>query len=131
VCGIPQQKITKDIDINKIKRLCECESIRWTEHALQRLIKRNIRQEDVKYSLQNGDVIEQYLDDYPYPSCLILGILHNNTPLHVVCGIGNDELWIITTYYPNTMKWKEDFKTRIAGRKNSDMFTKQIFSWEI
>jgi hypothetical protein len=56
-----------------------------------------------------GEIIEEYPDDYPYPSCLILGA---NTPLHVVCGISELELHIITAYVPDSAKWNDDLKTR-------------------
>lgn len=49
---------------------------------------------------------------YPYPSCLILGYNINNKILHIVCGISEDTVHMITAYYPNTDKWEEDMKTR-------------------
>ncbi len=36
----------------------------------------------------------------------------NNKVLHIVCGANETELWIITAYYPNNIKWKDDLKTR-------------------
>ena len=35
-----------------------------------------------------------------------------NDVIHVVCGANEEELWIITAYYPDDIKWKSDFKTR-------------------
>lgn len=51
-------------------------------------------------------------DDYPYPSCLILGYSINNEILHILCGMSEDTVHMITVYYPNTEKWQEDMKTR-------------------
>ena len=32
--------------------------------------------------------------------------------IHVVCGIGEGHLWIITAYRPSLEKWESDLKTR-------------------
>jgi hypothetical protein len=60
----------------------------------------------------NGEIIEQYPTDYPYPSCLILGLSVSNQHIHVVVGSNMETLWIITAYYPNPDKWENDNKTR-------------------
>ncbi len=75
---------------------------------MQRMIQRGITRQDVKDAIPEGEIIEEYPDDYPYPSCLISG----NNRLHVVCGIGEGWLWIITAYYPAEDKWEPDLKTR-------------------
>ena len=35
-----------------------------------------------------------------------------NDVIYAVCGANEEELWIITAYYPDDIKWKSDFKTR-------------------
>jgi len=100
------------LNINNIKQMVKEGKIRWTNHILVRLFQRNITQEDIEKVLLNGEIIEEYENDYPYPSGLIYGIGLNNKVLHVVCGINETELWIITAYYPDNIKWKEDLKTR-------------------
>jgi hypothetical protein len=62
-----------------------------------------------------GEIIEQYKDDQPYPSCLVLGITAASKHIHVVCGTNGQALWIITVYYPSLEKWTADYKTRIGG----------------
>ena len=57
---------------------------------------------DVEEAILNGEIIESYPDDYPSPSCLILGFANDSSPIHIVCGIHEDELWLITSYRPNT-----------------------------
>ena len=57
-------------------------------------------------------LIEEYENDYPYPSCLVYGISLNNNIIHIVCGVNNDELWIITAYYPDKEKWDNSLKIR-------------------
>jgi hypothetical protein len=61
--------------------------------------------------LQNGEIIELYANDYPFPSCLVLGVTLKST-LHIVCGSNGQELWLITAYCPNANEWEADFKTR-------------------
>ena len=87
-------------------------SLRWTSHILERLFQRNIRINDVKEALLNGEIIEQYPNDYPFPSCLVLGHTAAGQILHVVCGSNGEELWLITAYFPNPIEWTEDFRQR-------------------
>ena len=42
-------------------------------HAIQRMFERSVTRADVREVLATGEVIEQYPDDTPYPSRLILG----------------------------------------------------------
>ena len=81
-------------------------------HCLNRLNQRNISIQDVKTAIQNGCIIEYYYDDYPYPSCLILGYNIDKKKLHIVCGISEYMVHIITAYYPDRNYWEKDMKTR-------------------
>lgn len=94
----------------KLRALCAAGKITWTRHALTRMLQRDISREEVKSAVMQGRVIEEYPQDYPYPSCLILNVLEK--PLHVVCGAGDEQLWVITVYRPDASQWEEDFATR-------------------
>lgn len=98
--------------IEDIKEYCLSGKIQWTEHCLQRLIQRNISRQSVKDALLKGKIIEEYPADYPFPSCLVLGITINDEVLHVVCGIGKGRLWIITAYHPDLEKWDSSYAHR-------------------
>ena len=102
----------KKINIDIIKELIKSEKIRWTNHVMIRLLQRNITQKDIEIALLNGEIIEEYENDYPYPSCLVYGINLNNEILHIVCGTNEEDLWIITAYYPDNIEWENDMKTR-------------------
>ena len=102
----------KKLKIETIKEFIRTGKIRWTNHCVVRLFQRNISQEDIENALLNGEIIEEYENDYPYPSCLVYGIDLNNKVLHVICGTSETELWVITAYYPDNIKWKDDLKTR-------------------
>lgn len=100
------------LNIDKIKLLVKKGKLRWTNHIVIRLIQRGITQGDVEEALKTGEIIENYPNDYPYPSCLIYGINLNGEVIHIVCGSNDSELWLITAYYPDKKEWKNDLKTR-------------------
>lgn len=68
---------------------------------------------EVKDILRLGELIEQYEDDYPFPSALLCkaGAL----PLHVVVALDKaaQEMHIVTAYRPDLAHFATDFKTRI------------------
>jgi hypothetical protein len=82
-------------------------------HALRRMFERGISDEDVRQVLEFGDTIEEYPDDRPYPSRLMLG-MPAGRPLHVVAAdcTETDETIVITAYEPDPALWKSDFRTR-------------------
>ncbi len=85
----------------------------YREHAIQRMFERDIFEEDVEDTIKNGEIIEEYFDDKPYPSFLTLKFW--DKPLHVVFAKNqeNDEIIVITAYYPDKEKWSDDYKIRI------------------
>lgn len=109
----------EQINIETIKKYVMQRKIIWTKHCLNRLNQRNILITDVKTAISNGSIIEYYYNDYPYPSCLILGKEKNNRDIHIVCGVSQGFIYIITAYYPDTDKWEKDMKTR---REESELF---------
>jgi len=82
-------------------------------HAIQRMYQRNITELGVRYVIAAGEIIEDYPDDTPYPSRLLLG-WHDNRPLHVVVADNFDEKEsiVITAYEPDPGVWETDFKRR-------------------
>jgi hypothetical protein len=111
------------IDIAALRSLVSARCILWTEHLALRLRERGIKRGDVIACIQNGEIIEQYPEDMPFPSCLILGTAIEGKPLHVVCAFHpNVNCCMITAYYPNAEKWESDNKTRKAGDRY-DLFS--------
>lgn len=100
------------LNINDLRLLCVDTGIAITQHAKNRLIERGISVDDVKYAVQTGEIITQYEDDKPFPSCLILGSTTKGNSVHVVASIDGEHLYIITAYCPNEEEWNPDFKTR-------------------
>lgn len=87
--------------------------IEWQRHALERMMERGISREMVKEVLLNGEVIEDYPDDKPYPSALFLGRVKKQ-PLHVVAAFDSLTGWcfVITAYKPDLEHFESDYKTR-------------------
>lgn len=100
------------MQIEEIKRLCDRSKIKWSAHCLERMQERDITRADVKNCLNNGEIIEDYPDDFPHPSCLVFGYTVNNKVIHVVVGNDGGYIYIITAYFPNTAKFEDDLKTR-------------------
>ncbi len=82
-------------------------------HALQRMFSRNITESEVRLVLENGETLEDYLNDVPYPSKLLMGKLTSRC-LHVVAGmnIKDSEIIIITVYEPDPNLWDVNLKIR-------------------
>ncbi len=104
-----------ELSIDEIRRLYSAGSVIWTTHVIKRLQKHGIYIEHIGQCIMNGEIIEQYPDDFPYPSCLILGCNTGNEYIHTVVGSNGTDLWIITAYHPSPEKWESDFKTRKRG----------------
>ncbi|MBR1646961.1 MAG: DUF4258 domain-containing protein [Selenomonadaceae bacterium] len=98
--------------LERIKNLCDNGNLRWTMHIMTRLLQRGISLDDVTTAIKSGEILENYPDDYPYPSCLIFEHGKDAQALHVVCGANENDLWLITAYRPSPENWEDDLKTR-------------------
>jgi hypothetical protein len=90
------------------------EKITYRLHAVQRMFERKISAEEVRYVLETGVVIEEYPDDTPYPSRLILGC-HKDRLMHVVAADNyiDKEIIVITVYEPDPSEWDPECRKRI------------------
>ena len=100
------------IDIEKLRELNTAEHIAITEHARLRLVERGIFVSDIVQCIETGEIIKQYEDDKPFPSCLILGANISGKYIHVVVSHDNEWIYLVTAYHPDTDIWEPDFKTR-------------------
>ena len=101
-----------ELDIDIIKEKLKNRKVDWTKHCLNRIQQREISMSDVKKAVNNGQIIEYYHDDAPYPSCLVCGDADNNTTLHIVCGVSHESIHMITAYYPDDEQWEDNVKRR-------------------
>ena len=85
----------------------------FRQHAIRRMFERCISVEDMNATLANGKTIENYPEDTPYPSRLLLG--HAGArPLHMVAAenASDGEQIIITVYEPDPAQWEPTFTLR-------------------
>ena len=82
-------------------------------HAIRRMFERQITPRDVRGVLETGELIEEYPNDTPYPSRLVLG-WRGPRPLHVVAADVTDawETIVITVYEPDPSRWEPGFRVR-------------------
>ncbi len=101
------------MDLVGIRNAVKQGRIEWLSHSLRRMFERGITRASVKDVLSTGEVVEDYPDDEPYPSTLIMGLVEEKT-LHVVVAYDslNQYCMIITAYYPDTEHFEDDFRTR-------------------
>jgi len=85
------------------------------DHAILRMLERDISEEEVLEVLHYGEVLENYDDDFPYPSCLMFKMLEQK-PLHIVVAHNKNEEQkiIVTVYIPDSANFADDYKTRIT-----------------
>ncbi len=77
------------------------------------MFQRQVSEKDVRLVLETGEVIEDYPDDTPYPSQLMLG-WSGARPLHVVAADDNEgqRTIVITVYEPDLEHWEPGFRRR-------------------
>ena len=87
-------------------------------HATKRMFQRAIHEDDVARVLKEGSIIEQYDEDFPFPSVLINGLSAGNTPFFtenqmkcVICKNGHTE---------------DGFTSVIFERKNTTVVFKKV-----
>lgn len=75
-------------------------------------MERGISRAEVVSAIMNGEIIEAYPADRPYPSYLILGV--EVEPVHVVTSADPVAriCHVITAYRPDLEHFEPDFKTK-------------------
>lgn len=99
--------------LEAVRTAFENNRIVWRQHALARMLERDITRHDVFAAVQNGKVIEFYPETKPYPGCLISGTCCQKT-LHVVVSWDKNAsaAYVITVYIPDEDHFEEDGETR-------------------
>ncbi len=91
----------------------ECRKVFSSRHVVIHMFERSITRADILEVPRTGEVIEQYPEDSPFPSFLMLGFSEHH-PLHVVVAVDSETgtCYIITAYDPDAEVWERDFRTR-------------------
>lgn len=79
----------------------------FTQHALKRVVERNISNAEIRQVGGRAVIIEDYSADKYSPSCLLLGHTVANRPLHIQVSrqAGQPRLKIVTLYEPDPANW--------------------------
>ncbi len=101
------------MDIEKLKVAIKNGNIEWRKHVLQKMLERNIKREYIKKVILEGEMINSYEDDKPFPSALFLKFI-NNKPLHALVAFDENQnkAYIITSYEPSLEIFESDYRTR-------------------
>lgn len=100
------------ITIELLRNLYKKDAVFLTQHVIERCKQRGIRPIQIRQAVMNGEIIEDYPEDFPHPSCLVLGFPPPGLPLHTVIGSDGKTAKVITAYYPDSDKWDVDMKKR-------------------
>ena len=100
------------IDLNTLRKYFDEDKVFITEHAAERFRQRGIKIGDIKCAVESGEIIEQYPDDFPFPSCLVFGKDRQNNFIHICMSDEGSMSRIITAYHPDKNIWSADLKTR-------------------
>ncbi len=72
-----------------------------------------ITDHEVGEAMESPEMLEDYPDDRPYPSCLLLGFTKADRPLHLVAAFdeATGRIIVVTVYHPDTDRW-DDYRRR-------------------
>jgi hypothetical protein len=77
------------------------------------MFQRGLRKDDVLAVVRAGEGVDDYPDDSPYPSRLLLAFVRGK-PVHVVLAydVESETAIVVTAYEPSAELWGDDFRTR-------------------
>jgi len=90
-------------------------------HAARQMFKRGMFEADVRAALDGGEIIEDYPEDEPFPSRLVLGWVwfqRTRVPLHLVVSFDAraNTIYLVTVYQPTLSDWMPGFRARKKKR---------------
>lgn len=98
------------MNIDNIREKIHSNDYEISLHALEKSFERRIWKDDIEHAIMNGEIIEDYKEDKPFPSCLIYGTTKDMRHIHIVCAYP-PVVRIITVYLPDKDRWI-NYKTR-------------------
>ena len=98
------------IDIKDLRSCFETGRVRYSDHALDEMKQDEygrIYDDDIFEALMSGEIIEDYPNSYPLPSCLVFGRNSKGRPIHAVFGHNREfeRIVIVTVYQPKPDLW--------------------------
>ena len=77
--------------ISDIIEAIQTNLVRITDHADEEANSDQLTFDEIYFSVFHGEIIEEYKDDRPYPSCLIYGKTFGGDPIHSVWAYNNKD----------------------------------------
>jgi hypothetical protein len=101
------------MDIAELITAIEKDQLNITSHARVEAREDSLLLDEILHSVRNGEVIEDYPDDTPYPSGLVYGTNEESEPIHSVLAFDDKSgiAVLITVYRPDPDRWI-DWKER-------------------
>ena len=102
------------MNIDKLHSLAAEDRIALKKHTVLRMHQRAILSDEVKTALFNCEILEDYPQDYPLPSGLVLGYTNKKRPIHLVVALDEESrmIWVITVYEPDEKEWIDNYRIR-------------------
>ena len=96
-----------------IRQCIRLQRIKWTYHVNMRMEGRFISRHVILNSIENYEIIEEYPKDKYFPSYLVYSYYQDKI-FHLLFAVDveEDNVRVVTAYYPDSDEWEEDFKTR-------------------
>jgi len=107
------ERFIPDDPLAFIRRCVSLRKIKWTYHVNMRMKKRFISRQIILDSFNHYEIIEEYPKDKYFPSYLVYSHDQNKI-FHILFAVDieEDNVRVVTAYYPEIEDWQEDFKTR-------------------
>ena len=106
------------MDILNIREAIQANRLRITDHADEEAQADRLSFAEICYSALQGEIIKEYPEDRPYPSCLVYGRTPRGDPVHTVWAYNEESRWavLITVYRPDPKRWLS-YRRRRQHRK--------------
>ncbi len=99
--------------INDLRVRFAQDQFKFSKHAVDQAILRDIAVQEIREAMETGEVIEDYPDDKYGPSCLVYDVTRQGMPLHIHCCYPSRPIIkIITVYEPDPRRWIDCRKRR-------------------
>lgn len=102
------------MNIEEIIDAVQHKRVRITDHADEEAQADTLSFDEIFFSVIQGEIIEEYSADRPYPSCLIYGNNFEGEAIHSVWAYNSESKWAvpITVYRPDPGLWIDWRKRR-------------------
>jgi hypothetical protein len=97
------------MELSDIIEAIRTDRVRITDHADEEANSDRLTFDEIYFSVFHGEIIEEYEEDRPYPSCLVFGKTFGGDPIHSVWAYNKETQWavLITVYRPDPNRWVE------------------------